>query len=107
MKTRLLLFFFACLTLAAKAQQAPPTDPVRPVHIRIFPNPASSYFRIDHVPARVTEVYLYNLIGKRVRHFSAQPKAYYDISNLSNGLYLVQFADASGNVVTTQRLHKR
>ena len=71
-------------------------------NIHVFPNPASDYFSIDVPPSMdIFEIEMMNLQGIIVfcrKNFDAQNKI--NISNLSNGLYLLRLKTDKGSMTT-------
>lgn len=74
--------------------------------ISIFPNPATEFISIAN-DKNVKQVVVFNLVGRKMKTFEAVSGERYDVSNLPNGMYLVQLRDHSLNVITTQRISKR
>ena len=74
--------------------------------VRVFPNPATLYFRI-YSSVDVGKVVVINIIGKKVKVFEGENERRYDIEDLPMGIYLVQMLDEKGNIITTRRLSKR
>lgn len=74
--------------------------------VKLFPNPAREYFELtpNHLVAKIT---LYNSIGQRIKTFAAKSGEKYDITNIPNGLYLLEMADKKGKTLKTIRLLKR
>jgi hypothetical protein len=72
----------------------------------IYPNPATDYISLSDA-REVQQLILYNLTGREVLSFPASAAARYNISQLPNGMYLVQFLNAEKRVLHTQRLQKR
>lgn len=74
--------------------------------LRIYPNPTTSYFQIQD-PTNVARVAVYNIIGNKMREFDARSTNRFDVSDLSEGIYLVRLLDAKQAVLKTVRLSKR
>ncbi len=74
--------------------------------IKIFPNPATDYFELSQ-SEKVSQVVVFNLVGKELKRFDANDGQRYNISDLPKGLYLVQLVDRSGQTIVTQRVSKR
>ena len=77
------------------------------VTVQVFPNPTTSFFNIEDRNNQIATIYLYNLIGKRMKTFFPKKEADFLVDDLSNGLYLVQMIDSDGIIVATSRLTKR
>lgn len=67
----------------------------------IYPNPAQSFFNFDRC-AGCTRIRLTDAIGRQVKivDFSSQV----DISDLNNGLYLVQFMGTQSNILMERKM---
>ena len=74
--------------------------------LKIFPNPTTHYIQLSN-PREVIYFSIYNVVGRKILTFEVKSSNKYDVSQLSNGMYLVQFMDANNKVITTQRLSKR
>ena len=99
MKKALLSLTFALLSTALFAQ-APTED------LRVFPNPVVATFEIGHTD-RVTDIRVVNMVGREVAKFDYAPREKYDISDLPQGMYLVQLRDTNDKVIHTQRVKKQ
>ncbi len=73
----------------------------------IFPNPAVDFIQLADPSQRVKSILVYNLLGRQMMRFDSLDGSKYNISSLPNGIYLIQMIDARGNILATQRLHKR
>ncbi len=108
MKDFVLTFVFMLFLAVGFAQTAPKQYAQKsPVKIQIYPNPATSFFRIEGADNQVAVIYLYNLIGKRLKTFDPHKEHDFPVNDLHNGLYLVQTVDSNGKVIATNRLTKR
>jgi hypothetical protein len=74
--------------------------------LRVFPNPANDYISVSK-NALVRQLWVSNILGKRVKSFPSTPNGRYDISDLPDGIYLVSLVDARRNVLKTIRISKR
>jgi hypothetical protein len=74
--------------------------------LKIFPNPTDDYFVIknDHQVARVG---IYNIIGKEIRSYKHQSNYYYDVSDLTKGVYIVRLLDNRSKTLKSIRLSIR
>lgn len=73
-------------------------------NINLFPNPSADYFSIS---STVNQVEIYTIAGQMIKSFGKQSEQYqYNISDLSNGIYLVKATDAS-NREKTMKLIKQ
>ena len=74
--------------------------------IKIYPNPAFNFIGLNNV-SDVSSIIVYNLVGRKIKKFTAQANERYDITDLPRGMYLVQLLGRDGKVVTTQRMSKK
>lgn len=82
-------------------------EPVDRNSLRIYPNPASDFIALTRNSMAVRQLWIHNILGKRIKTFYTVPNGRYDISDLPDGLYLVSMVDAQGKVIRTVRLSKR
>lgn len=75
-------------------------------NISIYPNPASQQMNIKE-DADVTDVVIYNLIGKKIKSLKHTPGRSHDISDLDRGIYLVRMLNKEQNILKVTRLTKR
>ena len=75
-------------------------------NISIYPNPASQQMNIKE-DADVTDVVIYNLIGKKIKRLKHTPGRSHDISDLDRGIYLVRMLNKEQNILKVTRLTKR
>ena len=73
--------------------------------LKIYPNPASDYFRLTQTQ-EIQELVVYNILGRKVAAFAVNNGKSYDISNLPVGVYLVGMIDRDQETVKTIRLQK-
>ncbi len=100
MKKILLASIFAMFSTFATAQTAQRAD------VSIYPNPASHYIEVNNFTV-VRQVNIINMTGRKMRVFDIYNDDRYDISDLPNGMYLVQIVGKNNRILTTQRLNKR
>jgi len=116
MKQTLLFVFFVFFTAISATQSKSgginiwglqPNPIVTQVKITIYPNPATNFISIN-TDDQVKQINIFNLIGHKVKTISNVVKnQQYDITDLPNGMYLVQVVDTRNKVMTTQRISKR
>ncbi|MEQ9298225.1 MAG: T9SS type A sorting domain-containing protein [Cyclobacteriaceae bacterium] len=58
--------------------------------ISIYPNPAQNILHVEDAQNRIKTIQLMNLTGQLTRTFEADLSGQYDISKLSNGMYLIR-----------------
>ena len=73
----------------------------------IFPNPAIDFIELADAKRDVNVIRIYNLLGRDILRFEVAEGAKYNVANLPTGIYLVQMLDEKGEVISTQRMHKR
>jgi hypothetical protein len=73
--------------------------------LRIFPNPVADQFEIGN-SKRVASIRVINMVGREVRKFEYTSEQPYNISDLPQGMYLVQLRDENDQVIHTQRVKK-
>jgi Alpha amylase, catalytic domain/Secretion system C-terminal sorting domain len=73
--------------------------------INLYPNPSNNYFQLSKA---VETVEIYTITGQKIKGYEGgfSSDATFDISELSNGLYLVKLKDVS-NRATTLKLVKK
>jgi hypothetical protein len=74
--------------------------------IRIFPNPASDYISMSRNTV-VRQIWVSNILGKRIKSFNVSYPSRYDISDIPDGIYMVSLIDSKGSIFKTLRLSKR
>ncbi|HMN89598.1 MAG TPA: T9SS type A sorting domain-containing protein [Saprospiraceae bacterium] len=104
MKKIVLFALFIAFVIPVTAQVASIGNET--TNIKVFPNPATDYIELSDND-KVTQVLIFNLVGKEMKRFDAAAGQKYYISELPRGLYLVQLIDRSGQPITTQRVSKR
>lgn len=75
----------------------------------LFPNPTTETFALDAQSldlGNALKINLYNLAGQHVRTFTVNKEATYQVGDLQDGMYLVQFLDAKGKTIATRKLNK-
>jgi hypothetical protein len=96
-----LLSFLLCFSLVAVfAQQKFDTS------VSVYPNPATDFISVSN-DELAKNVIVFNVLGRKLRSFDIQKGEQYEISDLPNGLYLVQVMGKNNKVLSTQRLTKK
>lgn len=75
-------------------------------NITIYPNPSSQSIRIME-DREVSEIIIYNLIGKKIKRLNHSPGQSHDISELDRGIYLLRMLNEDQNILKVSRLTKR
>lgn len=65
--------------------------------LRIYPNPAKTFFKVDIRNSVGITYSLYSIRGKLLRHNEIPPSKLVDIGDIVNGIYVLDFEDAKGN----------
>jgi len=74
--------------------------------IKVYPNPASSFFSFSLAQEKVGHITINNIIGKQIRRVEASSDGHYDVSDLRNGLYIIRIFDKKEELVKALRLNK-
>ncbi len=74
--------------------------------IQVFPNPAADIINVTDSFNDIAEISVYNVIGRQVQTYNANPNGQYNVSDLKSGLYLMQLIDTKGAIIRTVRLNK-
>ena len=74
--------------------------------LKVYPNPTADYISIS-TNDFVEELWISNILGKRVRNFKTNVGNSYDLSMLPDGIYLVSMVDKDNKVMKTVRISKR
>lgn len=75
-------------------------------NLRIYPNPAADYFELTSHEG-IDEIIISDMFGRQIRTYAAVSGKSYDISQLSNGIYLVSLVNRQYGILRTLRLGKR
>jgi hypothetical protein len=71
--------------------------------IKIMPNPATDFFKID-TKEKIAEVHIVNLLGRVVKQYNSNQGDYFDISGLPSGVYFVKIDHAESSKSRTLRI---
>jgi hypothetical protein len=105
MKKVLLFILLTVFNLVLIAQADKKAD-LSTAPVSVFPNPAAEYITVNNEDV-VRSIYVFNLVGRKMRTFEVEKGERYEIGDLPNGLYMVQLIGKNNKVLTTQRLTKR
>lgn len=86
--------------------QGTSTSPFSKTDLKVFPNPADNYFRIDGIQD-ISHAVVFNIVGEEMITYNVAPERSYDISHLNSGIYLVKLVRSNGKIAKTIRLSKR
>jgi len=73
--------------------------------MKLYPNPTSDRFQISD-DSRVSNITIFNVVGKQIIDESHSVGQAHDISTLDNGMYLVRLMNDAQEVVTILRMTK-
>ena len=82
------------------------TEDFEKAAVKLFPNPTSNFFQITENEF-VSQVEIFNIVGKRMIATPHVNGKSYDVSGFPTGLYLVRMTDEEGQILKTTRLTKR
>ena len=109
LKTLLTTIFLSCSILVFGSNgliEANVFDFADPPKISVYPNPTSDFFAVSD-PEGISKLKVFNLVGKEMRSFNVESGLKYNVSDLPNGMYLIQMINNNKKIVNTQRLQKR
>ena len=72
---------------------------------KVFPNPAVNHIEISST-ANVSKVFVYDLVGKKVKSFVFRAGQKYFVGDLRKGIYLVQLLNNDNKILATKRVRK-
>ncbi len=77
-------------------------------NLSVYPNPTNEYFHLTN-PDLVDEIIVYSMLGRKVKTFSTRfnNQNQFDVTDLSEGLYLLSLINYDKGVIKTLRLSKR
>ncbi len=91
--------------LLATANYSTPVINNKKIDLKVFPNPALNHIQISS-NEHVSKVFVYDLIGKKVKSFLFRNGQKYFVGDLRKGIYLVQLLDSKSKILTTKRIRK-
>lgn len=74
--------------------------------IRMYPNPTQNSFTVEYNYG-VNRLEIMNIMGKKLMSLQASQGRSYDISSLTDGIYLVRLVGNNQQIIKTLKLHKR
>ncbi|MEZ5045933.1 MAG: T9SS type A sorting domain-containing protein [Chitinophagaceae bacterium] len=76
----------------------------------VYPNPATNFVSVNVNNSNIANMHVVNVIGKRVASLKINPainnKIRYNMENLNNGIYMLQFTDSKGKLLGVKRITK-
>ncbi len=73
--------------------------------MRVYPNPNNGSFKLNNVSGEELRMTVSSLVGKTVYEASLTPGEHsFNLSDLSNGMYIIQVRDNNGNVMNSQKV---
>ena len=79
--------------------------PSEKIEVAVYPNPTADYIRFED-NARIKGFRIYTINGTMMKDFRVAADAVYPITDLNEGMYVIQFYSSKNKVLNTQRLHK-
>ncbi len=79
------------------------------IDVNIYPNPVSEYININiKTPGTASQIIISDILGREVAYDQIEDKSTvsYDLINWMDGLYTIEFIDASGKRVHVQNIMK-
>ena len=86
-------------------EEIPTYEYQREEPLRIYPNPTTEYISVTD-NSSVAYLYVYNIIGRRVKSFPVFGGGQYSLRDLPDGMYLIGLVDANGKIMKTVRTSK-
>lgn len=87
-------------------EQASSVQTQEAADVILYPNPASTYFKVRSEVA-IGSVEVYDILGKQIKIVKTNATtAHVDVLDLMKGIYIVRIKDNRGNTLKTQRLRK-
>jgi len=74
--------------------------------IKLYPNPSSQLLNIKE-DAEVSDIIIYNLIGKKIKTLKHSVGESHDISELDRGIYLIRMLNKEQHILNVSRLTKK
>ncbi len=101
------LFFISFAAFAQSSQNVSESSSFRldKQEIKVFPNPATQYFKLTDKSESVAMINIYNIVGKKMETFNVAEGSEYRLDRFPKGIYLVQLIDINNKIVATQRLN--
>jgi CBS domain containing-hemolysin-like protein len=76
--------------------------------VSIYPNPASNYINLNINDAKVSNINVLNIIGKKIDINANTPNPInVPLDNIAKGIYLLQFTDNNGKLMGVRRVTKQ
>ena len=69
----------------------------------IYPNPASNKLSIATSNPSVSELHIYDMLGKLMKTESFYGSTTVDLTNFNNGIYIIQFGGNDGKMISSSR----
>jgi hypothetical protein len=73
--------------------------------VKVYPNPANDFINIESNDTEISEVALYDILGKQLLSQNELANNRLDISNLTKGVYFMKIS-ANGNSITKKIIKK-
>lgn len=82
------------------------SDEVDLANLTVFPNPTVDYFQLSDQTG-VSRIVVHDVIGKHVKDFNVVSRGIYDVSEVRNGLYVVNLLSDKNELLKSVRLTKK
>lgn len=105
MKQTLLSLAFLFFGAVSAFSQA--TRSLEKPDLAIYPNPATEFISVNDEAEIVGQLFVYNLVGKKVRTFEVTPDERFSVGDLPRGMYLVQLVSKDNKIINTQKINKK
>lgn len=74
------------------------------IEVAIYPNPTADYVRFEN-NTRIKRFCIFNLNGVMMKDFVVAGDELYSVSDLNEGMYVIQFYGLKNKVLNTQRIN--
>ena len=69
----------------------------------IYPNPASNKLYVSTANTSVSELHIYDMLGKLMKSENFYANTAVDLTNFNNGIYIIQFSGNDGKMISSSR----
>ncbi len=87
------------------AEQSLSTEAIiKDIDIKVFPNPATSYFKLM-TDVKFSTLTIFDLFGREVQNYTYNTANSYDVSSIKKGIYYIKLIDDKGNSLNSGKLN--
>lgn len=79
--------------------------PTKKIDVLVYPNPAVDFVSFKNAQ-NVDHILVYNITGQVKKRFAYAADERYNLAELPQGIYLIQFRDENEKIIATKRLKK-